>query len=153
MLSNRVHLFIIFLLAGITGGILSVIFLPEGVSVGASGGILGFLGYLTIYALKRRKLLPGYFLNNLLINIGLVTFFGLFVIRNTDNFAHLGGFLAGFIYGLIQIPGDLYQDPRQPGKIARIAGIAALSIFLLVCLSTMMILLEIIKIPLPEDIF
>src|SRR5207248_10390065 len=41
MLSNRAHLAIVFLLSAIGGGILSLIFAPNGISVGASGGIVG----------------------------------------------------------------------------------------------------------------
>jgi membrane associated rhomboid family serine protease len=48
-LSNRAHLAVVFLLAAIGGGLLSLAFLPAGTSIGASGGIIGFLGYLTVY--------------------------------------------------------------------------------------------------------
>ena len=44
MLSNRANLAIVFLLSAIGGGILSLVFMPDGVSVGASGGIVGLIG-------------------------------------------------------------------------------------------------------------
>src|SRR5262249_27225372 len=49
MLSNRAHLAIVFLFACIGGGLLSLYFIPVGISVGASGGIVGMLGYMTVY--------------------------------------------------------------------------------------------------------
>ena len=53
-LSNRAHMAIVFLLAAVGGGILSLILLPNGISVGASGGIVGLLGYLVVYAFKHK---------------------------------------------------------------------------------------------------
>ena len=159
-LSNRAHLAIVFLLSAIGGGILSLIFLPESPSIGASGGIVGFLGYLTVYGFKRRKLLPDSFLKNMIFNIALIAFFGISVniyaqtqkpenMMMIDNFGHLGGLLAGAIYGLIQIPSDLYKDPREAGQTTKIIGIAALGIFILTAIFSMLILLGIIQIPLP----
>ena len=80
-LSNRAHLAIVFLLAAVGGGVLSLIFLPEGVSVGASGGIVGFLGYLAVYGFLRRKLLSDAFLKNMLFNIGFIALYGVFLTK------------------------------------------------------------------------
>ncbi|MFT3743675.1 MAG: rhomboid family intramembrane serine protease [Pyrinomonadaceae bacterium] len=55
MLSNRAHLAIVFLLSAVGGGVLSLIFVPDGLSVGASGGIVGLIGYLAVYAFRRRQ--------------------------------------------------------------------------------------------------
>ena len=150
MLSNRAHLAIVFLLSAIGGGILSLIFLPESPSVGASGGIIGFLGYLTVYGFKRRKLLPDGFLKNMLFNVGFIAFVGIFLMPNIDNFGHLGGLIVGVLYGLIQIPGDLYKDPREVSGAIRISGAAALGIFILTAIFTILLLLGIIVIPFPK---
>src|SRR5687768_8131728 len=53
--ANRAHLAIVFLLSAIGGGLLSLFFNPDGASVGASGGIVGLIGYLVVYAFRRRK--------------------------------------------------------------------------------------------------
>jgi membrane associated rhomboid family serine protease len=150
-LSNRSHLIIVFLLAVIGGDVLSLIFVPEGVSVGASGGIIGLLGYLTVYAFKRRQILSSALLKNLLINIGLIAFFGLVVMKNTDNYAHLGGFLAGAIYGLFQISSDVYKDPRIVSKTTDFAGKIALGILFAICLFSILIMFEVIKITMLES--
>ena len=148
-LSNRAHLAVVFLLSAIGGGILSLIFLPEIPSVGASGGIVGFLGYLTVYGFKRRKLLPDGFLKNMLFNIGFIAFVGIFLMSNVDNFGHLGGLIVGTVYGLIQIPGDLYKDPREVSSATKIIGLAALAIFILTAIFSILLLLGIIVIPFP----
>jgi membrane associated rhomboid family serine protease len=150
VLSNRAHLAIIFLLSVIGGGLLSLIFLPNTASVGASGGIIGFLGYLTIYGLKRRKLLPDGFLKNMLFNVGFIAFIGIFVIPNVDNFGHLGGFIAGAVYGFLQIPGDLYRDPRQISQTTKILGFVALGIFIVNSIFSILILSGIVEIRLPD---
>ena len=149
-LSNRAHLAIVFLLSALGGGILSLIFIPDIPSVGASGGIVGFLGYLTVYGFKRRKLLPEGFLKNMLFNIGLLAFVGLVLMSNVDNYGHLGGLIVGAVYGLVQIPSDLYQDPRETGSLTRALGVAALGVFLLTAAFACLILLGIINIGFPE---
>ena len=149
-LSNRAHLAIVFLLSAIGGGILSLIFLPDIPSIGASGGVIGFLGYLTVYGVKRRKLLPDAFLKNMLFNVGFIAFVGIFVMSNIDNYGHLGGLLVGAFYGLLQIPSDLYKDPREVDQIAGIFGLIALGIFILTAVLSILILLGIIQIPIPS---
>ncbi len=159
-LSNRAHLAIIFLLSAIGGGILSLVFLPEVPSIGASGGIVGFLGYLTVYGYKRRKLLSNSFLKNMLFNIGFIALFGISInfyartqesgiVPMVDNFGHLGGLLAGAIYGLIQIPADLYKDPREVSQTSKIFGVISLGVFILTVVFTILILLGVIQIPIP----
>lgn len=145
-LANRAHLAIVFLLSALGGGVLSYIFLPEGISVGASGGILGFLGYMTVYSFKRRNLLPEGFLKSMLINVGFIAFVGVFLLPNIDNFAHLGGFLVGAIYGLLQIPSDLYKDPRETSKTTEIVGFVALGVIILTAIFSILLLLGIIQI-------
>lgn len=149
-LSNRAHLAVVFLLAAIGGGVLSLIFLPETPTVGASGGIVGFLGYLTVYGYKRRKLLPDGFLKNMLFNVGLMAFLGVFVVPNIDNFGHLGGLIVGAVYGAIQIPADLYKDPRETNRTTKIVGVAALGIFLATAIFSVLILLGVFGVPIPE---
>jgi len=144
ILSNRAHLIIVFLLAGIGGNILSLIFLPEGSSAGASGGILGFLGYLAVYGYKRRRLLPAEFLKNMLFNIGFIALYGIMLYKIIDNFGHLGGVLTGAFYGIIQITGDVYKDPRQVSSKVEILGLIALGIFLTVTIFSCLVLLRII---------
>ena len=127
---------------------MSLIFLPEGVSVGASGGIVGFLGYLAVYGFIRRKLLSDAFLKNMLFNIGFIALYGVFLNQTIDNFGHLGGLIVGAIYGFVQIPKDLHKDPREGGKATEFAGLAALGIFIAVCLFSIFLIFGVFKISL-----
>ncbi len=140
LLSNRAHLAIVFLFAAVSGSVMSALLLPEIKSVGASGGILGLAGYLTIYGYKRRRLLPPGFLRSMLINLAFVAGMGIIGYQIIDNAAHLGGFLAGAIYGLIQIPKDLYQDPRKIDVVTAVMGYATLIAFISFATLTILLL-------------
>lgn len=143
-LSNRAHLAIVFLLAAISGGLLSLIFLPDGSSVGASGGILGIVGFLAVYAFKRRRFVSREFRKSLLINIGFILIFGLVLYQQIDNFAHIGGLFTGAIYGLFQITSDEYTDPRVAGKFAESAGLACLAIYLAAGIFSILLMLKVV---------
>jgi len=132
MLSNRAHFAIVFLLSTVGGGILSLIFLPNGLSVGASGGIVGLIGYLVVYAFKRRQFISPQFRRSLLINIALILVFGFALYNVIDNFGHIGGLVTGALYGLIQIPSNQYTDPRNATLPSRVLGIASMAAFVLV---------------------
>lgn len=128
MLTNGAHAAIVFVFAALGGGLLSAFFMPDGLSVGASGGILGLIGYLLIYAFRRRQFISSQFRKSLLINIGFILIFGLVLYQIVDNWGHIGGILAGAIYGLVQIPSDAYVDPRDAGSVVKALGIAALAV-------------------------
>ena len=150
MLSNRAHSAIVFLLSCIGGGLLSLYFLPEVTSVGASGGIVGLLGYVTVYAFRRRQFIAREFRKSLLINIGFLFVFGLVLFNVVDNYGHLGGLVVGIVYGLIQIPSNEYVDPRRAGAITRTAGIVSVAIFVATCLLSIVLIYNFRNVPLPE---
>src|SRR2546423_8458678 len=142
LLANRAHLAIVFLCSAIAGGVLSLIFVPDGISVGASGGIVGLIGYLAIYAFKRRQFVSYEFRKSLLINIGFILVFGLALYQVIDNYGHIGGLVFGAIYCLIQVPSNEYVDPRNAGGITKLAGLAALGVYLAACAFSILLILR-----------
>jgi membrane associated rhomboid family serine protease len=144
MLSNRAHLAIVFLLSAIGGGLLSLIFVPDGTSVGASGGIVGLIGYMAVYSFRRRQFISPEFRKSLLTNIGFILIFGLVLYQVIDNYGHIGGLVTGAIYGLIQISADVYTDPREAGKLAETAGLASLGIYLAACVFSILLIVRLI---------
>ena len=142
LLSNRAHLAIVFILSALGGGLLSLLFNPDVTSVGASGGIIGFLSYLAVYAFKRRQFIAPEFRRSLLVNIGFILIYGLLMFNTIDNFGHIGGLIVGAIYGLIQVPSDEYVDPRQVGALARIAGVACVVLYTLTSILTILLLVN-----------
>jgi membrane associated rhomboid family serine protease len=141
-LSNRAHLTIAFLLSAIGGGLLSLLVNPEGTSVGASGGIVGLLGYLAVYAFIRRQFISREFRKSLLINIGFILIFGLVLFNTIDNFGHIGGLITGAVYGFIQIPRSAYVDPQTANPITRYVGFAALAVYGLTSVLTILLLVN-----------
>jgi len=144
MLSNRAHLAIVFLLSALGGGILSLIFVPGGLSVGASGGVVGLIGYLAVYSFQRRRFITPEFRKNLLINIGFILVFGIVLYQTIDNFGHVGGLLTGAVYGLFQIPTDEHVDPREAGSSVEFIGIGAVMIYLVACAYSILLILKVV---------
>lgn len=145
VLSHRAHLAIVFLLSVVGGGLFSLFFMPDAISIGASGGIMGLIGYLAVYGYRRRRQLPPDFLKTMLINIGFIAAFGLVAYQIVDNFGHLGGLLTGAIYGFVQIPKNLHKNPRQVNFLTKIIGAAAVIIFVLTSVFSILLLMRIIK--------
>jgi membrane associated rhomboid family serine protease len=144
VLSNRAHLAVVFLFSIIGSASLSLFFMPETASIGASGGIMGLIGYLAIYGYRRKRQLPPDFLKNMLVNIGFIAAFGVFAYQIVDNFGHLGGLLTGSIYGFLQIPRDFHKNPRAANKIIEIFGVIALGIFITTSIFSILLLLKIV---------
>ena len=137
-LSNRAHLPIVFLCAVVGGGVFSLFFMPYIMSIGASGGIMGLIGYMAVFGYKRKQQLPSDFLRTMLLNIGAIAAFGLIGYQFIDNFAHLGGLLVGVLYGLVQVPADPHKDPRRTSPVLKIFGVLVLVSYAIVCLFTIL---------------
>ncbi|KAJ4712994.1 Rhomboid-like protein [Melia azedarach] len=92
---------LIYLLSGFGGSILSALFIQRSISVGASGALFGLLGAMlselltnwSIYSNKAAALLT------LVVIIAINLAVG--ILPHVDNFAHIGGFLAGFLLGFV----------------------------------------------------
>ena len=97
--ANRHVLLPLWLLGALGGSLCSLMFLPEATSVGASGGLLGFVGFLAVLGWKRKHLLPPQFAVNILRSVGFTALFGLLAWSVIDNAAHAGGALAGALAG------------------------------------------------------
>ena len=144
MLTNRAHLALVFLLSAVGGGLLSLVFMPDGISVGASGGIVGLIGYLLVYAFRRRQFVTPEFRKNLLINIGFILVFGITLYQVIDNFGHIGGLITGAVYGLLQIPLDEHVDPRMATSAFEYAGVAAIGTYIAACLFSILLIFHVI---------
>jgi membrane associated rhomboid family serine protease len=105
---ERIHgtfrIFVIYMLSGVFGNILSAIFLPYIVSLGASGAIFGFFGVLLVDLIKNWKRVPKP-KRTLGILIGAIVFsFLLGLLPGINNFAHFGGFIMGILSSIVFIP-------------------------------------------------
>lgn len=142
LLSNRAHVAIVFVLAALGGDFLSLVFSPEGRSVGASGGIVGLLSYLAVYAFRRRRFVSARFRRSLVFNIGFLLILGIVLQGVVDNYGHIGGLIVGALYAWIQIPSDEYVDPRLASSLTRIAGVASIILVVLTTILTVLLLIN-----------
>ncbi|EEH98416.1 MULTISPECIES: rhomboid family intramembrane serine protease [Clostridium] len=90
----------IYVISALGGSVVSYLFKPNSISVGASGAIFGLLGAMLIFGLKERDKIGKQYMKNILETIGLNVIIGI-TIPNIDNFAHLGGLILGTITSFI----------------------------------------------------
>ncbi len=115
-LLGHARLLLIYLITGIISIITSCIFTPQDISVGASGAIFGLVGAYCMFVLLHRHAFRNGGVPALLwlvFIIGLNLGIGLFI-PNVDNYAHIGGLLAGFLLGWWFTP--LYKPALSPSS-------------------------------------
>lgn len=121
------HLPLVFLFAATVGGEASARFVVE-TSVGASGGLMGWLGFLIVFESLHGKLVPRSARRRLGAGVLLTGLIGLLGYRYIDNAAHIGGLLAGMAYAGIVFPKS--ASSNRPGTTLTdlLAGGAALAV-------------------------
>lgn len=117
----------VFLLSVVCGSLASLWLSPAGASVGASGGILGCLGFLLVTTWKFRGTIPGFLEANLIQSILVLAIFGLVGNRFIDNAAHGGGLVAGVLVGLLMYPA-LKLSPPKAGLPVRVLSFFSFTI-------------------------
>ncbi len=123
------HLPMVFLFAACIGGEASARFTTTP-SVGASGGLMGWLGFLLVFETLHKELVPRSSRRRLLAGVLLTGLIGLIGYRYIDNSAHAGGLLAGMIYAAIVFPKSSSAYRPRTTVTDRIAGVVALGILL-----------------------
>ena len=121
---RRAHLPIVFLAAAVCGSLLSVAW-TDVTSVGASGGIMGLIGYVLVLARRRPSELPHGMTARVMIAIGFTAVIGVVGYRFIDNGAHLGGMLAGVVLGRRLIPAGGEAPPLRPDSHFAAVALAA----------------------------
>lgn len=83
------------------------LWLSDAVSLGASGMVYGCLGAIVVFGLKYRSILPSRY-RTIMSEAAIPTVLGLLLIGITsegvDNWAHVGGLMAGLLTGLFMRP-------------------------------------------------
>ena len=121
------HMALVFLFAAVVGGDVSAR-MVSATSVGASGGLMGWLGFLIVFETLHAKLVPRNARRRLTAGVALTALIGLLGYRFIDNAAHLGGLLAGMTYAAIVFPKS--ASPKRPVSniTDHLAGAAALGV-------------------------
>ncbi|MCB1205891.1 MAG: rhomboid family intramembrane serine protease [Verrucomicrobiae bacterium] len=117
----------VFLVTVVTGSLASLYLGPAKPSVGASGGILGCLGFLLVVTWRFRGVLPGFLRMSLLQSTVVMAIFGFLGADFIDNAAHGGGFLGGVLLGGLFYP-RMRLAPESTRPVVRAASILSLAI-------------------------
>lgn len=103
-LFGKLTFLLIYLAAGLVGGLAGLAVHPDVNSAGASGAIMGVIGALLAVALRGRRSYPIRILRpirrTVLLFTGTVLLFGLSH-KGVDNVANIGGLITGFLLGLL----------------------------------------------------
>ncbi|KAF5953756.1 hypothetical protein HYC85_006612 [Camellia sinensis] len=117
-----VRIGLLYLVSGFGGSLMSALFIQSSISVGASGALFGLLGGMlselitnwTIYVNKVAALLT--------LVIIIVINLAVGILPHVDNFAHIGGFLSGFLLGFVFLIrpqfGWVSQRYAPPGQLS-----------------------------------
>lgn len=114
-----------YLLAGLGGSALSYsLGSPQLVGVGASGAVFGVVGMLIVFLRRRRhRAFVQQYLSGLMLFLGLNLLLG-FSIARIDNWAHIGGLLAGAALAFGLDAGDNVPVPA-PRRVLTYAAVAS----------------------------
>ncbi|RYD44824.1 MAG: rhomboid family intramembrane serine protease, partial [Verrucomicrobiaceae bacterium] len=134
------HLALVFLFSTCIGGEASARFLSTP-SVGASGGLMGWLGFLLVFETLHKELVPRRARRRLAAGVALTALIGLIGYRYIDNAAHAGGLIAGMVYGVIVFPPS--SSPHRPRStvtdlVAGATGMVVLGMAALFAISRIM---------------
>jgi len=115
----------LFLLAGLGGSAASYLLHTRVVSAGASGAIFGLIGFAIPY-FRRQGSARARDIQSFMVRWALYAFFFGLIIR-ADNFAHAGGFAAGFLLGSVM---EIREDERRRRDLfwKAVAGLLALAL-------------------------
>ena len=145
---------VLYAVSGFAGSALSHFVSHPILSVGASGAIMGLVGAGIAFLLVRGSALPAQARRTLLFLFLFVaaadSAFG-FAVEQIDNFAHLGGLLAGFLAGALTRPALLGPVPG-PWRKARVLAVGLASAGLLAACAAIAVHHFLSGAPIPEGI-
>lgn len=107
---SHVHILITFIVTALLANVVSLTFITDSLSLGASGAVYGLLGVLVIFMLINRKINTKLIVQIALIFIVISVISSLF--SNVNHYAHVGGLIYGLMLGV------LFQAKRIDWKIS-----------------------------------
>ena len=113
--------FIMYILAGVFGNLLSMAYEihndVQWITVGASGSVMGVVGFISVWiVINRKALTTDRFMLIRLIFLLVFVIDACFFQSGANTVAHLGGFLTGFVFGVLNIV--LFKNRKNMEGIA-----------------------------------
>ena len=123
------HLVIVFVISAWIGGVASFYWIPDKIAVGASGGLLGLLGFMLVFEKMHPRLVPKPAQRRLLAGVLLMVMIGFLGMSFIDNAAHAGGLLAGMAYAGIVFPKSAsFHRPQTITKDKIVGGLMVIAV-------------------------
>jgi membrane associated rhomboid family serine protease len=128
--SPRLRLPLVYLLSGLTGSMASLVLIPHGNSVGASGAIVGVGGYLFVLARRRPRDVPAALRGVTSQFVFMVIFIGVIGYFFVDNAGHAGGVVMGGLIALMTVPRVGEEAPAVSRRLLNVLGILSVAVLL-----------------------
>ena len=133
---HRAYMPLVFLPSALCGSVFSLLLYPHSTSVGASGGLMGLFGFMTVAVLFEQHKYPPKYLRRLIEGIIFVGLLGIIGFAFIDNAAHLGGLVGGSALGWI------FLRPKSKagalGKALPLLSVASLFLIGLIALAAIL---------------
>ncbi|KAL8152711.1 hypothetical protein V2J09_010471 [Rumex salicifolius] len=91
----------LYIIAGVGGSLLSALFLRTNISVGASGALFGLLGAMLSELITNWSTYTNKVASFVMLVFIIVINLAVGILPHVDNFAHIGGFISGFLLGFV----------------------------------------------------
>jgi len=132
---------LVFFISGFCGSVFSQFLSSSQASIGASGGILGMIGFLAVGAYIYKEIFPREYFKSLLQNIGLIVIIGIVGYSVIDNYAHAGGLFCGVGLGFLLLKRKA-SFPKQPSSVIEVLSLASLAGIVLTALICIFVLVR-----------
>ncbi|PON76111.1 Peptidase S54, rhomboid [Trema orientale] len=96
-----VRIGLLYVISGFGGSLLSALFLQSNISVGASGALFGLLGGMLSELITNWTIYVNKFVALFTLVVIIAVNLAVGILPHVDNFAHIGGFLSGFLIGFV----------------------------------------------------
>lgn len=93
---GKLKYLLIYLFSAISGSLMSIVFIKDSFSIGASGAIFGLMGAIVYFGYHYRVYL-GSVIKSQIVPLILFNLVLGFMLNGVDNFAHIGGLIGGFL--------------------------------------------------------
>lgn len=98
------RVFLVYVLSGVGGYLVSGIFVPYQPTVGASPSVFGLLGVLIVELFQTWQLIERKLLEVIKLSVIILVFLMVGTLPYVDNFAHIGGLAFGVVAAIIFLP-------------------------------------------------